>query len=170
MSIDYFAGQTPPPPSVHAGPVKLVHVTGQTGQTGQLTDPTDALVVSLPIASTPCSADSSRINELENSVPPLFLQESGSPHKPIFDNAHGNSLGRALMNSVQTMEQDDPIVHRLNSTSQASTSGRCVANLAKLKEDLAGHNENKFSDLTSVRQGRDESVLDYFQRFKGIKN
>ena len=26
------------------------------------------------------------------------------------------------------------------------------------------------SDLTSVRQNRDESVLDYFQRFKAIKN
>ena len=64
MPIDYFAGQTPPPPSVHAGPVKLVHVTGQTGQTGQLTDPTDAFVVSLPIASTPYSAAPSRINEL----------------------------------------------------------------------------------------------------------
>ena len=68
------------------------------------------------------------------------------------------------------MEQDDPIAHRLNSTSQVSTSGRCEADLAKLKEDLAGHNETKFSDLTSVRQNRDESVLDYFQRFKAIKN
>ena len=103
-------------------------------------------------------------------MPSLFLQESGSPHKPIFDNAHGNSLGRAPMDSVLTMEQDDPIAYRLNSTSQASMSGRCEADLAKLKEDLAGHNENKFSDLTSVRQGRDESVLDYFQRFKAIKN
>ena len=31
MLIDYFAGHTPPPSSVHAGPVKPVHVTGQTG-------------------------------------------------------------------------------------------------------------------------------------------
>ena len=98
-----------------------------------MTDLTNALVVSLPIVSAPCSADSSRINELENSVPPLFLQESGSPHKPIFDNAHGNSLGRAPMDSVQTMEQDDPIAHRLTSASQASTSGRCEADLAELK-------------------------------------
>ena len=55
MPIDYFAGQTPPPSSVHAGPVKPVHVTGQTGQTGEMTDLTNALVVSLSIASTPCS-------------------------------------------------------------------------------------------------------------------
>ena len=32
------------------------------------------------------------------------------------------------------------------------------------------HNKGKLSDLTSVKQGRDESVLDYFQRFKAIKN
>ena len=56
MPMDYFAGQTPPPPSVHVGPVKPVHETGQTGQMGQLTDPTDALVVSLPIVSTTCLA------------------------------------------------------------------------------------------------------------------
>ena len=31
MPIDYFAGQMPPPSSVHAGPVKPVHATGQTG-------------------------------------------------------------------------------------------------------------------------------------------
>jgi len=68
------------------------------------------------------------------------------------------------------MEQDDPIAHRLNFTSQTSTSGRCKANLAKLKEDLAGHNEVKLSDLSSVRQGQNESVLDFFQRFKAIKN
>ena len=67
------------------------------------------------------------------------------------------------------IEQDDPIAHRLNSASQASTSGRCEADLAKLKEDLAGHNEAILLDLSSVRQGRNESVLDYFQRFKAIK-
>ena len=54
------------------------------------------------------------------------------------------------MSSVQTMAQDDPIAHRLTSAAQASTSGRYEADLAKLKEDLAGHN---VSDLTSVRQG-----------------
>ena len=113
MPIDYFAGQMPPPSSVHAGPVKPVHATGQAGQ---MTVLTDALVVSLLIASTPCSAAPSRINELTNSVTPLFSQESGSPHEPIFDNVHGNSLGCAPMNSVQTMEQEDPITHHLNST------------------------------------------------------
>ena len=132
------------------------------GQTGQMTDQTGALVVSLPIASTPCSAAPSRINELTNSMPPSLSQESGSPHEPIFDNVHENSLGRAPMNSVQMMEQEDPITHHLNSTAQASTSGRCEADLAEVKEDLAGHNEDKLSDLTSVRQDRDESVLDYF--------
>ena len=110
------------------------------------------------------------MNELTNSVSPLLLQESGSPHEPIFDNVYENSLGRAPVSSIQTMEQDDPIAHRLNSASQTSTSGRCKANLAKLKGDLAGHNEVKLSDLSSVRQGQNESVLDYFQRFKAIKN
>ena len=124
MPIHYFAGQTPPPSSVQAGPVKPVHVTGQTGQTGQMTDLTDALVVSLPIASTPCSAAPSRMNELTNSMSPLLLQESGSPHEPIFDNVYENSLGRAPVSSIQTMEQDDPIAHRLNFTAQASTSGK----------------------------------------------
>ena len=33
-----------------------------------------------------------------------------------------------------------------------------------------GDNEAKIIDLTSVRQGRDESVSDYFKRFKDIKN
>ena len=35
---------------------------------------------------------------------------------------------------------------------------------------FSGENEARLLDLTSVRQGRDESVLDYFQRFKAIKN
>ena len=34
----------------------------------------------------------------------------------------------------------------------------------------SGENEAKLIDLTSVRQGRDESVSDYFKRFKEIKN
>jgi hypothetical protein len=34
----------------------------------------------------------------------------------------------------------------------------------------SGDNEAKLTDLTSVRQGRDESILDYFKRFKDIKN
>ena len=33
-----------------------------------------------------------------------------------------------------------------------------------------GNNEVKFSDLISVRQGRDEPISDYFRRFKDIKN
>ena len=60
------------------------------------------------------------------------------------------------------MVQDDPIEHHLTFVAQASTSGRCEADLTEVKEDLAGHNEDKLSDLTSVRQDRDESVLDYF--------
>ena len=126
-------------------------------------------MVSLPIASTPCSAAPSRINELTNFVPPLLSKESGSPCEPISDNVHECPLWRAPMSSVQTMVQDDPIAHHLNSAAQASTSSRCEADLAELKEDQVGHNEDKLSDLTSVRQGRDESVLDYFQRFKAIK-
>ena len=31
-------------------------------------------------------------------------------------------------------------------------------------------NEAKLMDLTSVRQGRDESIHDYFKKFKDIKN
>ena len=41
------------------------------------------------------------------------------------------------MSSVQTMVQDDPIAHHLNFAAQASTSGRCKADLARIKEDLA---------------------------------
>ena len=78
---------------VHVGLVKQVHETVQTSQMGQLTDPTDALVVSLPIASTPCSAAPSRINELTNSVPPLLSQKSGSPHEIIFENVYEKFFG-----------------------------------------------------------------------------
>ena len=53
---------------------------------------------------------------------------------------------------VQTMVQHDPIMHRLNSSAQASTSGRYGADLAKLKEDLAGRIKAELSDLTSVRE------------------
>ena len=48
-----------------------------------------------------------------------------------------NLLGRAPMSSVQTMVQDDPIARHLNFAAQASTSGRCKADLARIKEDLA---------------------------------
>ena len=34
----------------------------------------------------------------------------------------------------------------------------------------SGDNETKFTDLTLVRQDRDESIHDYFKRFKDIKN
>jgi hypothetical protein len=34
----------------------------------------------------------------------------------------------------------------------------------------SGTSEAKLADLTSVRQTRDESILDYFKRFKEIKN
>ena len=39
------------------------------------------------------------------------------------------------MSLVQTMVQDDPIEHRLTSVAQASTNGRCEADLARVKED-----------------------------------
>ena len=139
-----------------AGPVGPVQQTGQTG--ASVVSP----VTSTPNMSTPCSANPSRTNELTNCVQTFPSQKSGSPHEPIFDNVHANSLGCAPMNSIQMMEHDDrPIAHRLNSASQASTTGRCEADLAKLKEDLAGHNEAILLDLSSVRQGRNESVLDY---------
>jgi hypothetical protein len=34
----------------------------------------------------------------------------------------------------------------------------------------SGDNETKLTDLTSVRQGRDESIHEYFKRFKDVKN
>ena len=34
----------------------------------------------------------------------------------------------------------------------------------------SGEAEVRLLDLTSVKQNRDESVLDYFQRFKALKN
>ena len=34
----------------------------------------------------------------------------------------------------------------------------------------SGDNETKLTDLTSVRQGRDESIQEYFKKFKDIKN
>ena len=67
------------------------------------------------------------------SFPP---QEFSFPHEPILDNVHGN-LGHAPMSSVQMLAQDDPTTYRLTSSAQASTSGRCEADLARLKEDLA---------------------------------
>ena len=33
-----------------------------------------------------------------------------------------------------------------------------------------GDNETKLTDLTSVKQGRDVSIHEYFKRFKDIKN
>ena len=35
---------------------------------------------------------------------------------------------------------------------------------------LVGEIEAKLLDLTSIKQGRDESASDYFKRFKKIKN
>ena len=34
----------------------------------------------------------------------------------------------------------------------------------------SGDNKTKLTDLTSVRQGRDESIQEYFKKFKDIKN
>ena len=34
----------------------------------------------------------------------------------------------------------------------------------------SGHNETKLTDLTSAKQGRDESIHEYFKRFKDVKN
>ena len=42
------------------------------------------------------------------------------------------------------MVQDDPIEHRLTSVAQASTSGRCEADPARLKEDPASAMKIKF--------------------------
>ena len=57
---------------------------------------------------------------MTNCVQPSPSQESGSPHEPIFVNVYENSLGRAPVSSIQMMEQDNPIAHRLNSASQVS--------------------------------------------------
>ena len=82
---------------------------------------------------------------MTNCVQPCPSQESDSPHEPIFDSVHGNSFGRAPISSVQTMVKDDPIEHLLTSVAQASTSGRCEADPARLKEDPASTMKTKFS-------------------------
>ena len=110
-----------------AGPVGSVQQTGQTD--ASVVSP----VTSTPNTSTPFSATLSRINEMTNCVQPSPSQESGPPHEPIFVNVHGNSAGHAPISSVQTMVQDDPIEHRLTSATQASTSGRCEVDPARLK-------------------------------------
>ena len=46
--------------------------------------------------------------------------------------------------SFQTMAQDDPLTHRLTSVAQASTSGRCKADPARLKEDPTSAMKIKF--------------------------
>jgi len=50
-----------------------------------------------------------------------------------------------------------------------------IANWSSLEQKFhdhffSGETEARLLDLTSVKQNRDESVLDYFQRFKAIKN
>ena len=50
-----------------------------------------------------------------------------------------------------------------------------IHSLNELEQKFHDHfynadNETKLTDLTSVRQGRDESIHDYFKRFKDIKN
>jgi len=101
-------------------------------------------VTSTPNTSTPCSATLSQTDEMTNCVQPCPSQESDSPHEPIFDSVHGNSFGRAPISSVQTMVKDDPIEHLLTSVAQASTSGRCEADPARLKEDPASAMKIKF--------------------------
>jgi len=81
---------------------------------------------------------------MTNCVQPSPSQESGSPHESILVNVHGNSTGHAPISSVQTMVQDDPIEHHLTSVAQASTSGRCKADPARLKEDPASAMKTKF--------------------------
>jgi len=55
-------------------------------------------------------------------VPPIFPRGSGVHRRPISDDVHNDSLRRALISSVQTMAQTDPITHRLASNAQVSTS------------------------------------------------
>src|SRR6185437_12820703 len=141
MPTSYFAGQTSPLQPVQpnaAGPVRPVQQTSQTG--AMVVGP----VTSTPNTSTLCSAILSRTNEMTNCVQPSPSQESDSPHEPILVNVHGNSTGHAPISSVQTMVQDNPIEHHLTSVAQASTSGRCKADPAKLKEDLASAMKTKF--------------------------
>ena len=50
-----------------------------------------------------------------------------------------------------------------------------IHSLNELEQKFHDHfynadNETKLTDLTSVRQGRDESIHEYFKRFKDIKN
>ena len=50
-----------------------------------------------------------------------------------------------------------------------------IGSLAELEGKIDNHfyngvHETRLSHLTSVRQGRDESVHDFFKRFREIKN
>jgi hypothetical protein len=85
---------------------------------------------------------------MTNCVQPSPSHESGSPHELIFVNVHGNSTGHAPISSVQTMVQDDPIEHHLTSIAQESTSGRCEADPARLKEDSASAMKTKLGENT----------------------
>ena len=77
-----------------AGPVGPVQQTGQTGASAV------SPVTSTMNTSTPYSATLSRTNEMTNCVQPSPSQESGSPHEPIFDSVHGNSMGHAPISLV----------------------------------------------------------------------
>ena len=76
-----------------------------------------------------------------------FSTRIGVHHGPILDDVHNDSLRRALISSVQTMAQTDPITHRLASNAQAATSRNYKADLA---EDLA----NMFKAKLGVDMGR----------------
>ena len=73
MPPNSFAGQTPPPPSVHTPPVGPVHATGQTSPSGQMTGQTGVMVqVSpspVPLATIPSSAAPSRTGEMMQYTP-----------------------------------------------------------------------------------------------------
>ena len=53
-------------------------------------------------------------------------------------------MGHAPISLVQMMVQDNPIEHCLTSVAQASASGRCKADTARLKEDPASAMKTKF--------------------------
>src|SRR6185503_6581666 len=141
MPMNYYKGQTLPPRASQpnmAGPVRPDQQTGQTGASAV------SPVTSTPNMSTLCSAILSQTNEMTNCVQPSPSQESGSPHEPIFINVHENSARHSPISLVQTMVQDNSIEHRLTSVAQASTSGRCKADPARLKEDSASAMKTKF--------------------------
>jgi len=133
MPPNLFAGQTPPPPSVHTPPVGLVHATGQTGVMVQVPPSR------VPLATIPSSVAPSRTGEMMQYTPPHTTPQQGSgPSRGLIPNT--------------TTAYNGPSTNRTSSSLQASTSGGYQAEFSRFKEDLAGVLKTKLGiDMGSSR-------------------